>query len=418
MKILFSVGEIEDNYNANTKIVLQIAEKLYFCGHDCCIAGVNYGDKNQSDINNKFEIKKLSAIKPVVRSSIKFEKFLQKKGIDRNNARKLFIKRHPISSAFLFLRYTSFYREKIEQPRYLRQIKRLSKKIKPDAIICVYKPINSFEIIMNSDIDVPKFAYQLDPWGLHRIDNKNCDMDAIERETAVFEKAKHIFTTPILKRQYAENPHYQNFLPKMTELEFPNIKQYDEILKVPAIDFDKNYINILFSGIVSDEYRDPKCLLENLACLFTEKIRVYFMGTNNSKSLDEFIAKYPNNIFFVDKVDMETAFVTMQRADILVNISNDIDNQVPSKIFDYFSMGKPIINVQKIENCPASEYFEKYPLAFNIKEYQQTNLSELKQFIYNSIEEKVSFREIKEIYKTATVDYVAEKIEKVLGKSI
>ena len=43
------------------------------------------------------------------------------------------------------------------------------------------------------------------------------------------------------------------------------------------------------------------------------------------------------------------------------NISNKIDNQVPSKIFDYFSMGKAVLNLQKIENCPAREYFDSHP---------------------------------------------------------
>ncbi len=418
MEILFSVGEIENDYNANTKIVLQIAEKLAFFGHDCCVAGVHNGDTKKSSTQNAITIERLPAIRPVVRSSVKFENFLKENNLNRNDARNLFVKKHPVSSAFVFLRYTSFYREKIEQPRYLKQIKKLVKKTKPDAIICVYKPINSFETVMNSDIDVPKFAYQLDPWGLHRLDNKDENIDIIKKETDIFEKAEHIFTTPILAKQYDKNNNYKKFLPKMTELEFPNIKRYKNLGKDSAIDFDRNYINILFCGVVADEYRDPEYLLVNMAQLFCEKIRLYFIGTNNSSILDKYMSKYPDNIFFVDKVSMDSAFSTMEKADILVNISNSVDNQVPSKIFDYFSMCKPIINVQKIGNCPCEEYFEKYPLVFNMKEFEKTDINNLRDFIFTSVNQEVKFEDIEKIYHKATVYYVAEQIENALKNNI
>ena len=47
---------------------------------------------------------------------------------------------------------------------------------------------------------------------------------------------------------------------------------------------------------------------------------------------------------------------------------NKVDNQVPSKIFDYISLGKPIINVYTSEKDPALEYLKQYPLALNISE--------------------------------------------------
>ncbi len=62
MEILFSVGEIENDYNANTKIVLQIAEKLALFGHNCCVAGVHNGDTKKSSTQNAIIMERLPAI--------------------------------------------------------------------------------------------------------------------------------------------------------------------------------------------------------------------------------------------------------------------------------------------------------------------------------------------------------------------
>ena len=117
MKILFSVGELEKDFNANTKIVLQTAEKLVSYGHSCIICGVCSAFSVSEITSEGVHIKRLPAVSPVVKSSEKFESFVAVSQ-DRNSARGQFIKKHPFASVFQFARYTAFYRTKIEQPRY------------------------------------------------------------------------------------------------------------------------------------------------------------------------------------------------------------------------------------------------------------------------------------------------------------
>jgi len=419
VKILFSVGEIEKDFNANTKIVLQIAEKLASYGHICIIAGVCSAFPNDETTSDGVQIKRLPAISPIVKSSEKFENFVRKSK-DRNSARSRFIKKAPVASIFQFLRYTAFYRNKIEQPRYLKQMKQLVADLSPDAVVCVCKPINSLETVMCSDIQVPKFIWQLDPWGLHRLDNPQANAETIAREISAFEKSQHIFTTPVLLHQYEQHSDYRNYTGKMTAVEFPNIKKHYPSGRYSAVEFDTDYINLLFSGIVADEYRSPQVLLEELAKLLDsgEKIRIYFMGTNSSKVLDSFATRYTDNIILLEKVDMATAFATMEMADVLVNISNTVDNQVPSKIFDYFSMGKPVLNVQKIPDCPAQPYFDKYPVQFTIKENETTDTEKLKQFLYNAKNNHLDFEQVVQIYSSATTDTVASQIAEIISANI
>jgi hypothetical protein len=198
-------------------------------------------------------------------------------------------------------------------------------------------------------------------------------------------------------------------------VDFPNVKakaDTQDKAAESAIEFDSGYINILFGGVVADSFRSPEYALKVLSSLFDrgEKVRIYFMGTNNSAVLDEYMVKYPQNVFFKEKVSADIALVTMEKADVLFNISNKIDNQVPSKIFDYFAMGKPILNLQRIENCPAAEYFAKYPLVYNLQEWKSADVAELKEFLENAKGRDVDFATVKELYKTATVEYVAESM--------
>lgn len=419
MKILFSVGELEKDFNANTKIVLQVAEKLASYGHSCVIAGVCSAFPASEITSGGVHIKRLPAVSPVVKSSEKFENFVAASR-DRNSARGQFIKKHPFASIFQFIRYTPFYRAKIEQPRYLKQVQRLIKEYSPDAVICVCKPINALETVINGDIQRPKFIWQLDPWGLHRLDNPDRNPDIISREIQAFEKAGHIFTTPVLLQQYSEHTEYSRYTEKITAVEFPNIREYITSGVQSAVEFDSGYVNLLFSGIVADEYRSPQHLLDSLSPLFDggEKIRIYFMGTHSSAVLEKYRQVYPANIINVEKVDMDTAFATMAAADVLVNISNTVDNQVPSKIFDYFSMGKPVLNVQKILDCPAQPYFDRYPLRFTLKENETADTEKLKQFLFNAKGARIDYSQVAQIYSGATVDTVASQLADAISAEI
>ncbi|MBR2028081.1 MAG: hypothetical protein IKA10_03685 [Oscillospiraceae bacterium] len=413
MKILFSAGELDKELNANTKIVLQLAEYMAGQGHEVAMYGICYY-KPCDEFYNGVLLKKFSAPKAIVTASEAFEEFISKG--DRNSLRGEFIKKHPLKAVWLAARYNAAYIEKVEQPSCLKQLKGFAAEFAPDVMVLPYKPINSFEKVVNGGIDVPMVAYQMDPWGLHRIDNPNGDVAVIEKECAAFDKVEHIFTTPVLKRQYAEDELYKKYTDKMTAVDFPNVKAKAETdgrkTVKSAIDFDGEYINILFGGVVADSFRSPEYALKALSSLFDkgEKVRIYFMGTNNSAVLDEYIEKYPQNVFFKEKVSADVALATMEKADVLFNISNKIDNQVPSKIFDYFAMGKPILNLQRIENCPAAEYFAKYPLVHNLQEWKSAEVAELKNFLENAKGRNVDFATVKELYRTATVEYVAESM--------
>lgn len=65
-------------------------------------------------------------------------------------------------------------------------------------------------------------------------------------------------------------------------------------------------------------------------------------------------------------VSLEDAIRSMEIADILINIGNEAVNQLPSKLLDYLSLGKPIVNFYSHAADTSMKLLKSYPLALNL----------------------------------------------------
>jgi len=105
-----------------------------------------------------------------------------------------------------------------------------------------------------------------------------------------------------------------------------------------------------------------------LKTLLGENLELHFLGPVDS-CMDLF-APYNvllnKRIFLHGKVSREMAVRAMQSADILVNIGNTNPFQEPSKIIEYASTGKPIINITSISEDSSALALEKYPAVINV----------------------------------------------------
>jgi len=312
------------------------------------------------------------------------------------------------------------YRDECYRQENQQMIDKMLKEEKYDYIFSFCEPYWRTEGVSESDfIDNNKWCiYQLDPHGLHELEYQDKTKTRKE-ELRQFDRCEYIFTTPVLYEQYKNDKEYSRNINKMLGIEFPNIAEKVLEDKKCIIDFDKSYCNIAFCGIIDDRYRSPEKFLSSISEIIDkgEKIRVYFVGSKNSRVLKKYSELYPDSIFSIDKVELSDALLIQKNADILLNIGNTLSNMVPSKIFDYFSMGKPIINIQKIAECPAKRYFDKYPLCATVKDFNDENYSgDLLNFIRKCKNCKVPFENIRELYKQNTPEFIADSIIKFIEK--
>ena len=171
---------------------------------------------------------------------------------------------------------------------------------------------------------------------------------------------------PTSGRQFVENRKYKN-------LYFADFPLYTEPHNRKKADFtfDNNYYNITYIGSLDYYNRNPSHLLEILKIVSEKanrRIRFHIWGYLADKKVKEMIMD--NDIVdyhgFVDNIYV---YDILEESDILVNISNKItSSMVPSKIFQQFKTGKPIINYAFTKDDVSLPYFEKYGNALSIFE--------------------------------------------------
>jgi len=253
---------------------------------------------------------------------------------------------------------------------------------------------------------IPFVLYQVDPCKTSRLFNDESKNKREKFEHRLIEYASHVFTTPIIYSEYAGLAKYRD---KMTTVEFPLI--------IPSVHEHKynTPLHFMFLGSFYRGVRDPEATMK----LFTPFLRknqavLEFVGSNES-ILNEEQKKLP--IICHGRKSIDECNAMIDQTDVLVNIGNRIDNQVPSKILDYISTGKPIINVYVSDNDPALEYLRKYPLAFNIREDRvdsNETISSLEQFLSSVVRSVMNDEEINRLYLECTPEYCAKQICSVL----
>ena len=418
MKILFATGKLNSVLSATHKIVYQLAKQLQSMGHSCSVCGFSFDCSETVSTDRGITVYRWNSPLAYDKAQVKFDSYVQTLGAnERVGARKRYMLSHPFSSALLALRYSPFADSGRRAQIYAKKVRDLVAKEKFDVVIPVYMPFpEAMHAAKALKGIVPICLYQADPWGLHREEKWAKDADLhIQQETELFALADHVITTPALYRQYLTHESYKPFADKLTPLNFPNIRPPQQSDAQSVFDFDKDSINLLFCGLLEDEYRSPELFLQTAEQLIQSgmPLKIHFLGTSTSRSLEPFIKKYPQNILHHQAVSLDRAIATMEKADILLNISNTLDNQVPSKIFDYFSLGRPVLNVQKIDSCPSREYFDRYPLGFTLSDRSPDAVA-MKAFLLSAKGKSADYETVSQLFYDATLEYAADTTEKIL----
>ena len=134
------------------------------------------------------------------------------------------------------------------------------------------------------------------------------------------------------------------------------------------------------------------------------------------------IQTYQHNRFGNLKVDYhgrvskEEVSLYEKNADILINIMNAYEAIVPSKIFELFATGKPILNFITQGDDGSLNYFNKYPLSYTVDwvnttmETKSGTIKRLSEFIVARRNDRVSVSDVSELFAQCTPRYVANQI--------
>lgn len=391
MNYLFCLNGLNDHEKANINITYILANEI---GNNSKSFVIGFDNAVQTVIEEKkgnFVLIKCPSNKK--KEAIKEEKYYI--------SRFQYIIKHPLKQLeYLFLKTK-------DEIIYLKEIKKIVRVYKAKVILPTF-PFYSAYLV--SKYLRNYIVFQMDPWGLHETINKDNRMKLIKQEQKLFNKAAHIFTTPVLYNTYVKNKHYKKYINKLAHIEFPLLKEYKEKI----YRFDDNYINIVYTGTLGKGLRDPKYIINFLNQIINDnkiKIRLFIYGFVNEECLQE-LEKY-DYIQIKNIVSKEEINKIINSNVVLLNINNTVKNQMPSKLIDYISTGNRIINVVKNNDDISLVFLEKYKNYFNIYEYENNDKEKFISFLIN--DKQIPYNEIETLYKECKPSYVAKQIMTIIN---
>lgn len=307
--------------------------------------------------------------------------------------------------------------ENLVAKAYRDNIIRVLRNTHCNVLLGMYMPAEVLQALGEYTFPVPVFLYQLDPWALHELPLAQPTELRVQQELAAFEKASHIFTTPVLFAQYRTG-QFSSFVQKMTPVSFPVLAPLDakesqvKLLSAEGIQF-------LYAGSLTEEYRCP----EFLARVFTHilkrhpEVKVYFMGVIQSSILDDLKEQFPGQVFLMGPKSPEEAKAATLEADFLLNIGNKMKNQMPSKIIECIGSGKPIVSTSKNPDDPVEELLTRYPLGLVLHEWKpiEESVAMLEAFIQTALGQRIPYNQVEQMFSDCTPEYVADQILQVIS---
>ena len=132
----------------------------------------------------------------------------------------------------------------------------------------------------------------------------------------------------------------------------------------------------VFVGSLYPALRTPHYALELFRALNDPGWELVFVGggwDNYPAGLPEACrAVLGERLVITGPLPREKAEGYLAGADVLLSLGNDLDNQVPSKLFEYFAAGKPVLHLAKRADDPCLSYFDRWPLALCLFESEGT----------------------------------------------
>jgi hypothetical protein len=250
--------------------------------------------------------------------------------------------------------------------------------------------------------------YQLDPLVGNSNKSRHSFIKRKKLETLLSNFASIIITNQIIYIQKQEN----NILVKNVHcVDFPLI--VDNTRLDLKNDKKREYLKIVFSGYLYPNLRNPEYTFQLISSIKKTTVKLFIIGSGSQDIINQYAKKFPNVFIYLGALTLEESFLHIKDADMLLNIGSNDKSFVPSKVFDYISTGKPIINIYKHPECPTIHYLKRYNASISVFEDRtnfDSNLSKLESFIFENQYIKIPYKSIKNTFYTATAEYVANHI--------
>lgn len=410
MKLLFLIDGVLDPTGATHVLSRRVCEALAGQGHEVTVLQGSAGGEEEQRVRQPVGVRVLtfheSSEKKLVGSVLRW----------RAEGRSL------MSAAFGVLADPALRRVAVPwllvgrrplEQAYIAELEVLCKQERFDWVIAVAAPHYASFALGKARIPCPKALYWFDPFSTR----ETLDKLHRGRERKLYEEVRLVFLTQLM---YEENRHnaFQKYLPKMHPLPFPNLVPPENALfAAPKKKTDR--VECVFAGSFQAGVREPDGLLDFFEALPGD-IHLTLVGDlaglSRRGGVGEIQAALGDRITLTGKLPYDEAMEKLAVADVLVNLGNRNTNQLPSKIYDYISTGKPILNLWAAKGCPVKDVLESYPMAASVPQGvpKGETTRYVAEFLHKNAGKHLSFEQVAALYPQHQPAAVARQMEQIL----
>lgn len=175
-------------------------------------------------------------------------------------------------------------------------------------------------------------------------------------------------------------------------------------------DIKSDMINFVYAGSLKRQMRNPQQMLSTISSLDNAFLSLFVSG-----DCDDIINKYTNHRVSVSRLiprDDYLKLITSFETDFLINIGNNGSLQMPSKLLELISTGKPLINFYYDKDY-SYDLVQKYPNGINIWQYDETAINKVSHFCNGYRGKYVDYKDLAEIYVDNILENQMEQLNKL-----
>lgn len=233
---------------------------------------------------------------------------------------------------------------------------------------------------------------------------------------------KHADQIIVMKSSKAHHDKYskdRKYYERMIFLDIPLLENRGTTISSDS-NLNRGVINFTYAGSIPCHIRNPKYVLELYKRISIGECVFTIIGTNTCPDLflDYTSSNMKNRIEMLGSLSHSQTISMLNQADFLINIGNNINSMVPSKVFEYMSMGKPIISTSSINDDASKKYLLQYPLSIVIEEDWdkiEQSTQKIETFVHKNLGKVVQTNEIRKLLYENTPEAFVDVVEKILN---
>ena len=172
-------------------------------------------------------------------------------------------------------------------------------------------------------------------------------------------------------------------------------------------------IRLIYAGILYKIRRNPCFMLSVLSQIENISLDMYIPYCDCDDIISRYLSSSIKRYIGVSRERYNE--MISEKYDILINIGNNFSLQIPSKLYELLSTGKPILNFYQVKD---SQYdmIEKYPLGLNIEFDELNAVEKVKDFCVRMKGKRLTFEEVERIYPENTITTQLALLEDILNR--